>query len=191
MKRQSDVLAYRSGGRSQATVRRHYLRWREEQYPPLPYRCDNVDCHFCTNPLIWNGKELSLILDHINGNNSDNRPRNLRLLCPNCDSQLPTRGGANKGCVEKSASGFAIMDSNGRREFSLFADGEGIEKLAGTTDARCQPMGIKLTDCEFDNPIVVAGGTLLVEGRFYQVPENGSHAIGSDKVKMRLFAENR
>lgn len=44
----------------------------------------------------WRGKPLTLRLDHINGHNNDNRLCNLRLLCPNCDSQLPTYCGRNK-----------------------------------------------------------------------------------------------
>jgi len=35
-------------------------------------------------------------LGHINGDNTDNRLENLRLLCPNCDSQMPTFAGRNK-----------------------------------------------------------------------------------------------
>lgn len=38
----------------------------------------------------WNGKKLSLQLDHINGNNIDNRLENLRFLCPNCHSLTKT-----------------------------------------------------------------------------------------------------
>jgi Zn finger protein HypA/HybF involved in hydrogenase expression len=38
----------------------------------------------------WNGKPLSLHLDHINGIHSDNRLENLRILCPNCHSQTET-----------------------------------------------------------------------------------------------------
>jgi hypothetical protein len=67
--------------------------------------------------------DVSPILDHKSGNNSDNRPENLRYLCPPCDSQLvETRGGANKGRIEKSEGGFAIRDkSTGLRGFTLIA----------------------------------------------------------------------
>ena len=33
---------------------------------------------------------MSLILDHINGIHNDNELKNLRILCPNCNSTLPT-----------------------------------------------------------------------------------------------------
>lgn len=44
----------------------------------------------------WNNKPITLTIDHINGINNDNRIENLRLLCPNCDSQQSTYRGANK-----------------------------------------------------------------------------------------------
>jgi len=43
----------------------------------------------------WNGRGLTLHLDHINGISNDNRIENLRLLCPNCHSQTETYGGKN------------------------------------------------------------------------------------------------
>lgn len=52
-------------------------------------------CVFCQNEGIWFGKRISLILDHINGVNNDNRLSNLRFLCPNCNATLETHCGAN------------------------------------------------------------------------------------------------
>lgn len=47
-------------------------------------------CCLCKQPPEWFGKKLVLVLDHINGTNNDNRLENLRLLCPNCNSQTDT-----------------------------------------------------------------------------------------------------
>lgn len=64
---------------SQATLRKWYFEGDFSEYK----------CAICgINE--WNGKKLTLRLDHINGVNKDNRLENLRWVCPNCDSQLET-----------------------------------------------------------------------------------------------------
>ena len=45
----------------------------------------------------WRGKPLVKILDHIDGNSENTQLSNLRLVCSNCDSQLPTYKAKNKG----------------------------------------------------------------------------------------------
>lgn len=45
----------------------------------------------------WQGKPAPLVLDHIDGNAENNAERNLRLVCGNCNMQLPTFSGRNRG----------------------------------------------------------------------------------------------
>ena len=56
----------------------------------LQYECEN-----CGNQGEWNGKPLTLQLDHKNGDHSDHSLENLRFLCPNCHSQTETFSGKN------------------------------------------------------------------------------------------------
>jgi len=53
-------------------------------------------CVICNQLPIHNKKKLVMVLDHINGKNNDHRKENLRLLCPNCNSQQETFCGKNK-----------------------------------------------------------------------------------------------
>lgn len=55
----------------------------------------NRECELCGQGEIWMGKKISLILDHINGINDDNRIGNLRIVCPNCNATLDTHCGKN------------------------------------------------------------------------------------------------
>ena len=58
-------------------------------------------CELCEQGEEWNGKHMSLILDHINGINNDNRLENLRIVCPNCNATLDTHCIGNKKIKNK------------------------------------------------------------------------------------------
>lgn len=74
-----------------STFARHLLKKRIIENNLLPY-C----CAICNLGPEWQGKPMPLILDHINGKNNDNRLENLRFVCSNCDSQLPTYKSRNR-----------------------------------------------------------------------------------------------
>ncbi len=81
----NDELFVENSKYRRCTVRRRIIRDKLIDY----------NCAICHNPPVWMEKELVLRLDHINGLDNDHRLINLRFVCPNCDSQLPTYGSKN------------------------------------------------------------------------------------------------
>lgn len=63
------------------------LGWKEE-------------CVWCGIGSEYNGKPLTLQLDHINGNHFDNRLENSRILCPSCHTQTKTWGMKNNNKID-------------------------------------------------------------------------------------------
>lgn len=56
-------------------------------------------CEECGWAKIAKDGRIPVELDHINGDHSDNRIENLRILCPNCHSLQATHRGKNKSKV--------------------------------------------------------------------------------------------
>lgn len=79
-----EILVKKPYGSSR-TQRVHLLRALLEM--GIEYKC--AICGINNN---WNEKELTLQIDHINGDRIDNSLKNLRFLCPNCHSQTETYG---------------------------------------------------------------------------------------------------
>jgi hypothetical protein len=73
-----------------STYSRYCLKKQLIRKKVLPYRCAE-----CEQVPFWNGKPLTMILDHINGKRNDHRQNNLRFLCPNCNTQTETFAGKN------------------------------------------------------------------------------------------------
>lgn len=59
------------------------------------YKCAHCDIDN------WMGKNITLELDHINGDSTNNTEENLRMLCPNCHSQTDTYKAKNTGSGRK------------------------------------------------------------------------------------------
>ena len=81
------LVLHRSGiGKKESALR---LR-RAMVESGIPHQC--VKCGCLPE---WQGSSLVLEIDHRNGDNLDNRKKNVRFLCPNCHSQTENFGSKN------------------------------------------------------------------------------------------------
>lgn len=72
-------------------VTQKVLRGYVERHQMLKYECETCGCDGH-----WQNGIISLEIDHINGDNSNNELSNLRYLCPNCHALTETYRGRNK-----------------------------------------------------------------------------------------------
>lgn len=72
-------------------VSQKVMRGYVERHNLIPYRCAICGCDGH-----WQNGVISLEIDHIDGDNTNNLLTNLRYLCPNCHALTPTYRGKNK-----------------------------------------------------------------------------------------------
>jgi Zn finger protein HypA/HybF involved in hydrogenase expression len=80
-------------------------------------------CEVCGQLPEWNGRILSLQLDHVDGDHQNNSIENLRIICPNCHTQTDTFSS------RKGPRGFRSINSVELQEVQALVD-SGL-KLAG------------------------------------------------------------
>lgn len=119
--KKEDIL--KENCRHQRTVLRRYVIKNNL----IPYKCAICGC------TEWQGKTLSLELDHINGVNNDNRLENLRFLCPNCHSQTSTYGSRNQ---QLNSSEYDIPDDLRKMVEEKYDEVKSVKKVSSILGIR-------------------------------------------------------
>lgn len=119
--RKEDIL--KENCKHQRTVLRRYVIKNNL----IPYKCAICGC------TEWQGKTLSLELDHINGINNDNRLENLRFLCPNCHSQTSTYGSRNQ---QINSSEYDIPDDLRKMVEEKYDEVKSVKKVSSILGIR-------------------------------------------------------
>ena len=113
-------------------------------------------CSECSLSNSWNGKPITLQVDHISGDRFDNRIENLRFLCPNCHTQTSTYGRMNNARPYKyCACGVRIgHKSTTCRDHSHKKGGPGKTKIAWPSNEELIAM---LTDLPYTTVAATLG----------------------------------
>lgn len=155
IKRTPENTFIENSSATQATLRRLY---KKGEYTPYV-------CSICDQEPFWNGKELTLTLDHINGNNKDDRLENLRWVCPNCDRQLDTFGSKNNHNVRYNAAIKSYCQNCGK-EISRGA----------TLCSKCRGLEQRLTDRpskdELKEILFANNGNFTKVSKMFKVTDN-------------------
>lgn len=144
---------------SQAVVRKWFKKGNYVDYK----------CAIC-GLINWQNKELTLQLDHINGDNSDDRLENLRWLCPNCHSQTETFCGRKTKKKHNTLNGVKI---GGKKFYCIDC---GTEVSYGST--RCMDCYLKNnrkdrpTKEELEQMLIEYNGNFEALGRKFNLNGN-------------------
>lgn len=114
---------FKENSKHNRSVARNYII----KHNLIPYQCA-----IC-GAVEWQGKTLSLELDHINGINNDNRLENLRFLCPNCHSQTTTYGSRNQ---QRNESKYEITEELRNLVETTYDKHKNIKKVSSVLGVR-------------------------------------------------------
>ena len=108
-------------------------------------------CYVCSITH-WNGSKLSLQLDHIDGDNTNNELNNLRLLCPNCHSLTDTYCGKKN----KKPRPFCVCGKEINKGSKLCKNCEDIARLGKKTKIQWPEMKDLIVMIKQSSYVVVA-----------------------------------
>jgi hypothetical protein len=109
----------------------------------------NRKCELCGQGEEWLGRKISLILDHINGFNNDNRIDNLRIVCPNCNASLDTHCKGYRGILlEKCKVDKIIQQSD--KKYNVITSIKKKVKVLNFCECgkKIEPKSKKCTKCD-------------------------------------------
>jgi hypothetical protein len=98
-----------SGLRGKNATSKHIRRWLVETRGE---RCEK--CGWCKRHPVTG--RVPVEMEHVDGNWQNNRPENLRLLCPNCHSLTPTYRSLNNGSGRYRYPGSSTQSSPLQKE---------------------------------------------------------------------------
>ena len=158
IKRSEENIFIENSTASQAVLRRWYTKGNYTSYK----------CSICGQEPFWNGKELTLTLDHINGVNNDDRLENLRWVCPNCDRQLET-------FCAKNANRATFYNYKEKKQNTCVDCGKPISEKA-TRCQECSGSVLKKTEYptkeELENILKENKGNFTKVGKLFNVADN-------------------
>lgn len=102
------------------------------------------ECYNCKLKPFWNNETLTLQLDHIDGDRTNNTLENLRILCPNCHSQTKTFAG--RGILVKSTRSKLIKskkESESEKELFSINKCQICDKKVWRKNSKCKSCALK------------------------------------------------